>query len=93
MDFTTIINIAQYVLSALVLPALWFIVKLYNTVSMQSKDITANKEALARFELLQKEQEAKREEKESRREEWERTIYKAIIEQNKDIHYIKEKLI
>ena len=92
MDFTTIINIAQYVLSVLVLPALWFIVKLYNTVSMQTKDIASNKEAIAKFEVLQKERDEKREEKETKREDWERSIYKAIIEQSKDIHYIKEKI-
>ena len=92
MDFNTVINIAQYVLSVLVLPALWFIVKLYNTVSLHTKDIASNKEAITEAKILEKERVSKLEIKDSKREDWEREIYKLILEQGKDIHYIKEQI-
>lgn len=85
MDFTTIINIAQYVLSVLVIPAIWFILKLWNNVSHLN-------EFRLNSEKAREKEEQKAEEKEAQRQEWERSIYKAIIEMGKDIHYVKEQL-
>ena len=85
MDFTTIINIAQYVLSVLVIPAIWFILKLWNNVSHLNQ-------FRLNTEKAKEKEEQKHEEKEAKREEWERSMYKAIIEMSKDMHYVKEQL-
>ena len=92
MDGSTIINIAQYVLSALVLPALWFIIKLWNNHSLLSKEVQKNVDSIAEAKLTQKEFAAKQEEKETKREDFERRMEVFMAEQSKDIHYIKEKL-
>ena len=84
MDFTTAINIAQYVLSVLIIPALWFIVKLWNNVS----HLNAFKEEMQK---AKEKAEAKEEEKEQQRVAWERDMYTSIIEMKKDLHHLIER--